>query len=249
VNQHLEVLADRPAWLAAATDLLVASAAHAIEASGRFTLALSGGSTPRALHEHLAEPAQAGLIDWSRTLFVFGDERCVPPADAASNYRMARESLLDPLRIAPDQVLRLRGEADPRVEAVRYARVLEELLEGRTGGDGVPGRPLDLVLLGLGGNRHTASLFPGLRWSLLEDDWVLAEYVEVVGQWRLSLGPSLLASARTTAFLVVGADKAEAVADVLEGPIDPVVRPAQAITQRTSARWLLDEPAAALLQR
>jgi 6-phosphogluconolactonase len=249
VNQQLEVAPDRAAWLAQATDLLASAAAKAIAERGRFTLALSGGSTPRALHEHLAEPAQASLIDWSKAFIVFGDERCVPPSDPGSNYAMAMESLLAPLAIPADQVLRLRGEDEPRAEAVRYAAALEELLEGQSGSGEAPRRPLDLVLLGLGDNRHTASLFPGLRWSLLEDDWVLAEYVEVVGQWRLTLGPSLLASARTTAFLVAGAGKAEAVADVLEGPLDPVVRPAQAITQRTSARWLLDEPAAGRLAR
>jgi len=245
VTATVSISPDRARWLASASALVAEEAAAAINARGEFVLALAGGTTPRALYEHLATPDVARAVDWSRTVVLFGDERCVAPDDPSSNFAMARDCLLGPLGIDGAQVHRMRGEADPRAEATRYGAVLAELLGGSPGDPAGPARPIDLVLLGLGANAHTASLFPGLRWSLQPDAWVLAEYVEVVGSWRLTLTPAVLASARTVCFLVTGADKAAAVAAVLEGSADPVVRPAQAITSRSATRWLLDEEAAA----
>src|SRR5262249_22411813 len=151
---EIAVLPDADSLALAAADEFARSAADAVSRRGLFHVALSGGSTPRALYRRLTKPPHRGAIPWDSVRFFFGDERCVPPGDDRSNYRMAREALFNPLRIAPRRVFRVRGEADP----ARAAREYERLLRAH-----VPGRPprLDLVLLGLGEDGHTASLFPG----------------------------------------------------------------------------------------
>jgi 6-phosphogluconolactonase len=235
-------------WLATASDMMIEAASSAVAERGSFIIALAGGTTPEALYAHLASASLAGSIEWTKAIFLFGDERCVGPSEPTSNYAMARRSLLDPLGILPSQVHRLRGEGDPRVEADRYGGVLAELLGGRCDDPSGPERPIDLVLLGLGANAHTASLFPGLAWSARTERWVVADYVEVVGSWRLSMGQAVLGSARRIGFLVAGSSKAEAVTEVLEGPCDPVVRPAQLFSDLDATRWILDAEAAAGLK-
>ena len=159
---------------------------------------------------------------------------------------MATEALLRPRSLEASQIVPLYDGTEPRESLDQATRWLAELL----GGDprsGPPSRPIDLVLLGLGDNCHTASLFPGLPWALDTTSWVVAEYVEVVGQWRLSLTPMVLSGAREILFLIEGAAKASAVASVVEGPIDPMVRPAQAFLGCPQVTWLLDRPAASEL--
>src|SRR5580765_3568353 len=158
---NLEIRASPADVAHAAADRLVTAASRAIEASGRFTIALSGGSTPRALYTLLASPAYQDRIDWPRVHVAFGDERCVPPDDPASNYRMARQALLDDVPIPPAQVHRLRGEDPPEVAADAYEQELRALFATPEGPPrDATGARFDLVLLGMGDNGHTASLFP-----------------------------------------------------------------------------------------
>ena len=175
--------------------------------------------------------------------FIIGDERCVPPTHPDSNLRMCTESLLGPRRIDPAQVHGLSVGGDPRVEEEVAEDDLADLLGGIPGSGAPPETPIDLVLLGLGANGHTASLFPGLSWAWRLEDWVVADYVEVVGSWRLTLTPLVLCSARHVLFLVEGAEKADAVAAVLDGDRDMVVLPAQALDQAADVVWLIDEAA------
>jgi 6-phosphogluconolactonase len=241
------VFADTDALFDAAADAVATASANAIAARGRFTLALSGGTTPRRLFERLASPSWRDRIDWSRVHVFWGDERCVLPTHADSNYRMAREALLDHVPVNQAQVHRMRGEDVPDSAAFNYETELRATLDpGAAGGPSV----LDLVLLGLGADGHTASLFPGMPSGRLITRWVVAEHVDTTRGWRLTLTPPIINAARAVLFLVAGDDKAAALAAVLEGPARPSALPAQRIVSGGShVTWLVDQAAARLLTR
>ncbi len=230
--------ADLSTLIDGAAEFVAESAAEAIAARGSFNVALSGGNTPRPVYQRLVSAA----LDWTRVHAFFGDERCVPPDDARSNYHMARAALLDHVAIPAENVHRMRGEDPPETAAEAYAVELRNAL-----GEG--GR-LDLVLLGLGDDGHTASLFPGLAAVTETRRAVMAAYVEFVGMWRLTLTPPIINAARRVAFLVSGDDKAEILHRVLQGPRQPIVLPSQAIRpSERPALWLIDAAAAAKLDR
>ena len=232
------VFADEASLIAGGADFVAASAMEAIAARGSFAVALSGGNTPKPVYQRLASAS----IDWTRVRVFFSDERCVPPSDTRSNYHMARAALLDHVKIPAGNVHRMRGEDPPEAAAEAYAAELRSVL-------GDQGR-LDLVLLGLGQDAHTASLFPGLGAVTEKSRTVMASYVEYVGMWRLTMTPPAINAARRVAFLVSGADKAGVLHRVLHGPRQPVVLPAQAVRPaERPAVWLIDAGAAARLRR
>ncbi len=236
----VSVYPDNESLIAGAADLIVESAEKAVKERGRFTLALSGGETPQPLYERLAAPGYRERIDWSRVLIFFGDERCVPPYDPRSNYLMARTSLFDKAPIPRENIYRMRGEDQPGKAAGDY----EEILRRTFGGDA----GFDLILLGMGDNGHTASLFPGLAAVTEKERWVLAAYVEVAGMWRITMTPVVINGARQVVFLVSGGKKAEILRRVLKGPFEPVVLPSQAVRPASGElRFLLDRQAAAKL--
>lgn len=242
-------VAGGPATLArAVAEHVVAQAADAVARRGRFLLVLAGGSTPRAAYEALASDAFASRVDWNRVHVFWGDERCVPPDDPRSNYRMAQEALLDRVAVPPAQVHRIRGEDEPGRAAAAYEHVLRDLL-GSEGPEGPPRTGLDLVLLGLGADGHAASLWPGQAAVREPVRWVVAAYVEAVAMWRITLTPVVINRAHHVSFVVSGAAKADRVREVLEGPRVPDRLPAQAL-QPVSGRltWLLDETAASRLR-
>jgi len=226
---------------------IVARATDAISATGRFTLALAGGSTPRAVYALLATPAFAPRVDWGLVQVLWGDERCVPPGDPRSNYRMTKEVLLDRVPIPAQQIHRIRGEDEPEQAAAEYERELRALL-----GDGAEGRPdvaLDLALLGMGEDGHTASLFPGHATVAEMARWVTAVYVPDAAMWRVTLTPALLNRARNVTFVVSGAGKAARLQEVLQGPFTPELLPAQAIQPALGRlTWMVDEAAAGRLR-
>ena len=229
---------------------IVARAAEAISATGRFTLALSGGSTPRAAYSRLAAGDcrlatgdsrlatgdwQLATGDWRLVHILWGDERCVPPDDPRSNYRMAKEALLDRVPIPAQQIHRIRGEDDPEKAAAEYEGELRALL----GSEG-----LDLVLLGLGEDGHTASLFPGQAAVHETARWVLAVPSPDATMWRITLTPAILNAARNVTFVVSGASKAVRLQQVLQGPFTPDVLPAQAIRPlQGRLTWMVDQAA------
>jgi 6-phosphogluconolactonase len=244
----LNIFPDAKSLVSGAAEFIATAAAVAIKQYGRFTMALSGGSTPKPVYELLATPAYRDRLDWSRVQIFFGDERCVPPDDPKSNFLMAKTALLDQVPLPSGNVYRMHGEDIPERAAVAYAKELQDTFGGDAAVGGRPPEGFDLILLGLGDNGHTASLFPGLAGVTEEKRWVLAQYVEVVGMWRLTLTPVVINAARQVAFLVSGANKAEVVQQVLEGPHRPVVLPAQSIQPDTGElRWLLDAAAAGKL--
>src|SRR5262245_29806910 len=178
----IRVLPDPAALADSAARQFVERCQAAIDARGSFSVALSGGSTPRDLHLRLASPPLAQQVDWAHVHVWFGDERCVPPDDPQSNYRMAYETLLSKVPIPPRQVHRMHGELPPDQAADEYEHDLRDFFK-----DEPPS--LDLILLGMGDNGHTASLFPGLNAVHEQRRWVVAEYVAEVGMWRITLTP------------------------------------------------------------
>lgn len=234
---HLTLVRDAAALAEAACSEIVKCANEAIAARGVFHIALAGGSTPRATYKRLA---RAGwTADFARWHVWFGDERCVPPEHADSNFRLACETWLTHVDIARTHVHRIRGESgDALAAADEYERELIWTLDQ-------PLPRLDLVLLGLGADGHTASLFPGSDALHERERLVLATWVEHLGAHRITLTPRAINAARRVLFLVSGSSKAKALRMTLAGDANT---PATAIAPRTgTVHWLADRAAAAVL--
>jgi len=246
----VRVLPDVRAVQRAAAEEFAARIEAAVGARGVAFLALSGGSTPRGFHTLLADPAESfrARVPWTRLHVFWGDERPVPPDHPDSNYRMAHDTLLGHVPIPPAHVHRVAGEDPDHTRAAeRYARELREVFapHGRLEG----GWPrFDLVLLGMGTDGHTASLFPGTDAVHETTRLAVAAWVAKLGSHRITLTPPALNRADTVLFLVTGSDKAETLAAVLEGPSQPDVYPSQVIRPATGPLiWLVDRAAAARL--
>jgi 6-phosphogluconolactonase len=245
----LKIVSDPEQLITIAAESVVHLAAAAIAETGRFTIALAGGSTPKPIYERLATEEFAKRVDWARVQIFWGDERCVPPDHPQSNYHMTREALLDHVPIPALNVHRIRGEQNPREAAEAYGRELQAVFGGDAEKGGPPAEGFDLILLGMGDNGHTASLFPGLPAVLEQCKWVMAQYVEVVAAWRITLTPVIINAARNVTFLVSGTGKAERLHEVIEGPYQPEVLPAQVIKPKNGRlTWLVDRSAAAQLK-
>jgi 6-phosphogluconolactonase len=238
---ELHVYRDPQALARALAELFVATGRMAAAERGSFHVALSGGNTPRAAYDLLAQEPLRDELSWSDVFVYFGDERCVPPDDEQSNYLMASRAFLDEVGIPHANVHRIRGEADPGHAANEYASLLRADLGNSP--------QFDLVLLGLGPDGHTASLFPGTPPDTDDDSLVRAVYAKSQMMWRVTITPKAINLARTVAFAVEGPEKAQIFAAVYEGPRDPVKYPAQ-IVDPTSGRliWLVDELAAGMLK-
>ena len=242
VEAALTVRATPGAAAAAAAEAFEAAARTATSVRGAFHVALAGGSTPAALYRRLA--ARAGAVDWGRVHVWFGDERAVPWDHPASNYRMAREVLLDHVPIPPGQVHPIRARtACIRQDAAAYAAALRRHLPSGPGGFPM----LDLVLLGLGADGHTASLFPGTCILHQRERPVEAVYVPGLRAWRISLTFPTLEAARAVHFLVTGGAKADAVRRTLAPGPDGDLTPAGRLCQARPTRWFLDTAAAGAL--
>jgi 6-phosphogluconolactonase len=238
MNPEIKVHPDAAEIAHDAAERIVTAAGRAAEEGRSFSIALSGGSTPKTLYELLATDPYQSRIDWPRVEVFFGDERTVPPDHKDSNYRMAREALLSKVPIPGDNVYRMAGEIEPNEAAKQYGQTLKEKF-----GEG----GLDMVLLGMGDDGHTASLFPGTTALNETKHRAVANYVEKLKTWRLTLTAPFINRARAVLILVSGASKAARLAEVLEGPRDPQRLPIQLI-QPTQGRlvWLVDAPAAGM---
>ena len=238
----LMLVDDGPALADAAARAIAEAAVAAVAEHGRFTFVLAGGATPRDTYMRLAAPPLVDRVPWDKTFIFFGDERCVPPDHAESNYRMASEALLSKVGMSAERVYRMHGEADPEEAAADYARTLATVFQTKRGG--VP--RFDLVLLGLGLDGHAASLFPGSPASKEIFRTVVAVHAAAARiPQRLTLTiPTLNAAARVI-FLISGAEKAKVVkATLTDGAILPasMIRPADG-----ALTWIVDRAAAALL--
>jgi len=233
---RLVVQADPEAVARAAAEHFVARAALAIEGRGRFRVALAGGSTPRLLYRTLATDGFAARVDWPRVDIFFGDERCVAPDDPASNYAMARESLLDRVGLPPANIHRIEGERAAPEAAADYTRRLGP-------------SPLDQVLLGMGDDGHTASLFPATRDLQTESRSVVPTTSPKPPPRRVSLSLAAINRAGAVAFLVTGAGKAARLAQVHAQAASSTPTLPAALVRPTSGDlvWFVDTAAAAQL--
>ncbi|GAB3337397.1 6-phosphogluconolactonase [Larkinella ripae] len=227
--------------LVALADFFIETAKNAIADTGRFSVALSGGSSPKKLYELLATPDYSSRLDWEKVDFFFGDERYVPAGHPDSNALMVTNALFEPLRIPAAHIFTVDTSLPPDEAAQRYAEAIQKRYQA------VQVR-FDLVLLGLGDNSHTASLFP--HTPVLHDNSVSVKAVFLDDQkvYRITMTAPLINLGRHLAFLVYGKGKAEAVEAVLNGAEDIENHPAQLIRKAEGeVHWFLDEPAASAL--
>jgi 6-phosphogluconolactonase len=237
----IQVFLDKSAQMKAAIELFVASARSAIEERGVFSVALSGGSTPKMLYAGLAEPERQEGVDWVNIHLFFGDERHVPPDHPDSNFLMVKNTLFDEVSIPLENVHRVRAEMEPRMAAFSYEDELRAFFS-----DEWP--RFDMVLLGMGNDGHTASLFPKTAGLNEEQRWFIANSLPSQGGWRLTLTKHAINAARKVVVLVSGGLKAEMLAEVLTGSYDPWHKPIQLISPTAGEMiWLLDRAAASRL--
>ena len=236
--REIKVVPDLNALVEEAADRVASAARSALSDHEFFSIALSGGSTPEPVYRRLTEEPYRSAIDWARVRVYFGDERCVPPDSAQSNYHMAQGAMLSKVPIPPQNVFRMRGEIDPNDAAIEYGKLLKEHFQD--GG-------LDLILLGMGDDGHTASLFPGTEALKETKHRCVANFVPKMNTWRITMSAPFINKADRVMFMVSGAGKAQRVAEVLEGPRDPERLPSQLIHPVNGhLTWLLDSGAAGM---
>ena len=239
---EIKVVPDAKAVAAEAAERVTSAAERGIAERGAFSIALSGGSTPKALYALLTAEPYRSRIDWSKVHILFGDERAVPPDHKDSNYRMADEALLSKVPIPKSQVHRMKGELGERADeaAKEYGLMLKaDFLNG-----------LDVVLLGMGGDGHTASIFPHTPAVSEKKHRVVGYFAENSStgrSWRITMTAPFINQARDVLVLLAGADKAQRVKEVLEGPKEPDRLPIQLIAPtHGKMTWVMDVAAAGM---
>ncbi len=227
----------------AAAQFFTQAVSEAVQSRGRARIAISGGTTPKAMFALLADPAQPFLkqVPWDKLELYWVDERSVPPTHADSNYRMTSEALLSKVPLLPENIHRMEGELDPEVAAARYESVIRNSFKL----EGAETPTFDLILLGMGDDGHTASLFP--HTEAIDDltDIVTANHVPQKDTWRITLTWPVINQGREVAFLIEGAAKAQVLHDVLLGPYQPETYPSQIIRPASGRLTLLLDSAAA----
>jgi len=236
IAANSDVLSDQAArWL-------VTQIRATLAKQDRYTIALSGGSTPKKLFKLLAAEPYRSQIHWRKLHFFWGDERFVPFADEKNNAHMAFHELLDRVPVNKEQVHIMRTDLEPAAAVTDYENILHRYFDDQP-------HTFDLVMLGLGDNSHTLSLFPGYPVTYITDKWVDAFYLKEQEMYRITLTAPVVNKAAKVAYLVSGADKAPAVKEILEGKYDPDHHPAQVIRpELDKPYWFLDKAAAALLK-
>lgn len=242
---HLQVLTDLDEVTKVAAESIIQLAQTSISDHGHFTIALAGGSTPKRLYAYLARSDISTQLPWDHLHVFWGDERHVPPAHPDSNFRMAHESLLQHVPIPPDHIHRIRGECPDAAEAAQdYEDTV--LAHFQLQPPNIP--RFDLILLGMGADGHTASLFPGTEALHETVRLVTSLWVEQLHTHRVTMTPPLLNNAAHILFLVTGEEKAQTLRAVLKGPQDPDRFPCQLIRPSNGEMtWLVDRAAASRL--
>ncbi len=222
----------------AAAEHFATLAQEAIIDHGYFSMALAGGSTPRLTYEILATIEFAQKINWERVHVFWGDERMVPPDHEDSNYRMANEAMLKVVPIPKDNIHRVFGESKPHEAARNYAETIRNFFNPHPAS-------FDLILLGMGDDGHTASIFPDTPAVFEETLNVMSHFVDKLEAWRVTFTPRLINAAENVTFLISGERKSRRLRQVLVGPYQPEVLPSQIVRpSQGRLRWLVDEAAA-----
>jgi 6-phosphogluconolactonase len=247
-RSEIRILTDTEEIIQAAAVEFVHQTIETVQAKGLFTVALSGGSTPKGLYSLLASDGKPGFrlqVPWNKIHFFWGDERHVPPDHPDSNYRMAYEAMLSKVTVPPENVHRIKSEnPDAGKAAEDYERELHEFFRLEAGH--LP--RFDMVLLGMGADGHTASLFPGTKVIHEKKRLVIAPWVEKLNTYRITLTPPVLNNAARVIFLISGEEKAETLRTVLQGSYQPERFPAQIIRPANGKLlWLIDQSAARLI--
>lgn len=237
MKQSLSVYPDKDSLARAAATLFSESFKRAVNDKGSFSAVLSGGTTPLSLYSLLAS-GYPSRLKWEKAHLFWGDERCVPPDSADSNFNGARESLLSKIDIPPQNIHRIKGEMPPEEAARSYEKELVSFF----GLKGLTPPPFDLVLLGMGADGHTLSLFPGTSALEEKERLVIANHVEKLKAWRVTLTFRAVEKAKKIVFLVAGADKANVLKDVLDGKDFPAER-----VRGQEVVWLVDREASRLV--
>lgn len=225
----------------ALSQLFVSSANEAISKNGQFSVALSGGSSPKKLYEVLASK-YADDLDWSKVYFFFGDERYVPHNHTDSNYLLAKNGLFDALNIADEQVFKVDTSLDPASAALEYQRSICKFFNEDPN--------FDLIILGLGDDAHTASIFPKTSLVWIDEELVKDVYLTDKEVYRISFTAPLINKAKQIAFLTFGENKADAIKAVLEGEKNVELYPAQLVKPiNGNLTWFVDEAAVSKLEK
>ncbi len=231
----------------AAAEQFVSISNQAIQARGLFSITLSGGTTPQLLYTLLGSEPFSERVDWSNTHIFWGDERCVPPDNPESNYLKARQALLDHVPVPEENIHRILAELSPEQAAADYEESLLRFFSSLADDEERAQARFDLVLLGMGDDGHTASLFPGTDVIYEETRWVRTLYVDKLAAWRVTLTPAILNRAKNIVFLVAGSGKSYTLQRVIYGSHHPERYPAQVIrAEKGDLMWMIDEAAAAL---
>jgi 6-phosphogluconolactonase len=239
---RLDVFPNADELAVALADLFVNESETAQTERGSFYVALAGGTTPSAAYQLLGSEAYEDRVSWDDVYIYFGDERCVRPEDPLSNYRTACDTLLSHVPIPLGNIHRMKGEIDPAEAAVEYAKLLRDDL-----GEYLA---FDLLMLGLGKDGHTASLFPGTDPLTDDEHLVRATYSKETQTNRLTITPKIINSARAVVIATEGPEKAFALGTAREGAYDPTACPAQIVNPASgNLLWLVDELAAGMLKK
>ncbi len=239
----LNIFKDRTELSKTVADLFIEKANEAIEERGQFNVALTGGSSPVELYKLLADSFYAQQVPWNQVYVFWGDERYVPLTDEKSNAKMAFETLLNHVPIPKENIFPMWEEGvEPKVFASKY----EELLKKHFGSD----KPsFDLILLGMGDDGHTASLFPGEEVLKENEKLVVGYYLKPQHMYRITLTAPIINLAKCICFITFGANKAKALSEVLEGKHDPTIYPSQLIKKdKEKVMWFVDSAAASMLK-
>jgi len=246
MEREIRILADGVAIAKRAAQEFVQAAASAVNAKGSFNVALAGGSTPKALYSLLVnDPSLRSQVPWDKTHLFFGDERHVSPDHPDSNFRMATEAMISKSPLKPEQVTRIKGEnPDAGQAALEYEKTLRDFFNLKAGD--FP--RFDLLLVGMGNEGHTLSLFPGTKALHADGRIAVRNWVGKLATDRITLTAPAASNSAEILFMVTGADKASALKSVLEGPFEPDQLPAQSLQPKNGKLlWLVDAAAGSLL--
>ncbi len=232
-RRNLVICDDHKAAINYASEHFLACAKESVQRHGAFFVALSGGSTPKSIYETLSKPPFSKLLPWAKIHLFWSDERSVPPDHADSNYKMALDAGFKDMPIPEGHIHRMVAEVNIEENTIAYEANIQRILAGR---------PFDLIMLGMGDDGHTASLFPHTKGLHVHDDLIIANHIPQKDTWRMTMTFTCINSARHIALYVLGASKKPMVANIFKGPYVPDDHPVQKVgVQGHPALWVLDK--------